>query len=118
MKSTVLQEEDVLPPRLLVYVILGVIAFSLVIVGIAYGILRSSERSLRPSGQFPETRLGPIVERSNVYEELFGQAGDGQMLARSARQELETYTWINQEKRIVRVPIEVAIDLYVKSEIP
>ena len=113
--TSVRQEEDVLPPRLILYVILGAVAFSLLLVGIAYGILLNRERVLRPSMQFPEQSLGPIVERSKVYEELFGNAGDGQMLFRSGRESLEKFEWVDQEKRIVRVPIGVAIELYVNS---
>lgn len=116
--SSVHQEEDVLPPRLLVYVILGVIFISLVLVAVALGILRSSERALRPDGQFTEKSLGPIVERSNVYEDLFGQAGNGQVLAREQRRALSEYIWLDREKRIVRVPIAIAVDLYIRSEVP
>ena len=116
--ATVQQEEDVLPPRLIVYVILGVIAFSLLLVGIAYGILRSREHALRPSGKFPELSLGPIVERSNVYEELFGNMGQGQLFVQLGRQSLERFQWADREKRIVRVPIGTAIELYVNSGAP
>lgn len=113
--TSVKQEEDVLPPRLIVYVILGVIAFSLLLVGIAYAILRSREHALRPSGAFPELSLGPIVERSNVYEELFGNTGQGQLFVQLGRQSLERFQWEDREKRIVRVPIGTAIELYVNS---
>lgn len=116
--SSVRQEEDVLPPRLLVYVIMGLIVFTLVLVAIAFGILRSCEKSLRPDGIFSEMSLGPIVERSNVYEDLFGQVGNGQVLIRAQRRALTHYGWLDQEKRFVQVPIDVAIDLYIKSEVP
>jgi len=116
--SSVHQEADILPPRLLVYVILGVLVISLVLVAVAFGILRFSEQALRPDGQFSEMSLGPIIERSNVYEDLFGQAGEGQILTRVNRQTLDGYAWINKEKRIVRVPIEIAVDLYIKSDVP
>jgi len=113
-----IQEEDVLPPRLLLYVILGVIAFSLLLVGIAYAILRNREHALRPSMQFPEESLGPIMERSNVYENLFGNEGDGQSLVRAGRESLDRLEWVDREKRIVRVPIGTAIELYVNSGAP
>jgi hypothetical protein len=116
--ESVQQEEDVLPPRLILYVILAVIAFSLLIVGISYGILRASERELRPSGKFPERSLGPIVERSNVYEELFGNAGPGQVGVREGRQALERFEWVDRDRRIARVPIDTAIELYVNSRGP
>jgi hypothetical protein len=117
-QSSVQQEEDILPPRLIMYVILGVVAFSLLLVGVAYGILRSSERALRPSGQFPEQSLGPIAERSNVYEELYGNGGEGQLLFHRGQLSLERFEWSDREKRIVRVPIGTAIELYVNSGAP
>jgi hypothetical protein len=116
--TSVRQEEDVLPPRLILYAVLGTVAFSLLLVGIAYGILKQSERALRPSGRFPERALGPIVERSNVYEELYGEAGDGQILLRSGKQSLERFDWADREQRVVRVPIGTAIQLYVNSGSP
>lgn len=116
--TSVHQEEDILPPRLLLYVILGVIGFSLFLVGVAYGILRSSEDTLRPSGRFSEVWLGPIVERSNVYEELYGNAGEGQLRVREGRAALGRFEWADRERRTVRVPIETAIELYVNSRAP
>ena len=117
-QASVQQEEDLLPPRLIMYVILGVVAFSLLLVGVAYGILRSSERALRPSGQFSEQLLGPIAERSNVYEDLFGNGGEGQLLFHTGQMSLERFEWADREKRIVRVPIGTAIELYVNSGAP
>lgn len=117
-REDVRQEEDVLPPRLILYAVLGTVAFSLLLVGISYGILRNSERALRPSGRFPERSLGPIIERSNVYEELYGNAGDGQLLVRSGSQALERFEWADRDKRVVRVPIGTAIELYVNSGAP
>jgi hypothetical protein len=118
INSNVRQEEDVLPPRLLMHSMMGMIGFSLVILGVAYGILRSSERALRPSGEFSEMWLGPIVERSNVDEDLYGNAGAGQLLQRDDRAALERFEWVNREQRIVRMPIEMAIELYVNSAAP
>ncbi|HRI66296.1 MAG TPA: hypothetical protein PK156_18740 [Polyangium sp.] len=115
---SVRQEEDVLPPRLLLYVMVGMIAFSLAIAGVAYVILRSQERALRPSGEFSEMWLGPIIERSNVYEDLYGNAGPGQLQNRNDQAELEQVEWANREQRIVRVPIEMAIELYVSASAP
>lgn len=116
--TTVHQEEDILPPRLIIYVILGVITFSLLIVVVSYGILRSREHALRPDGRYPELALGPITERSNVYEQLFGQAGYGQFDVRDGRQSLQRFEWADRDKRTVRVPIDLAIELYVNSGTP
>jgi len=113
--ESVKQEEDTLPPRLILYVVLAMVAFSLLLVCISYGILRSRERALRPSAKFPEQTLGPIVERSNVYEELFGNRGRGQVDVRAGRQSLERFEWVDEQRRIVRVPIDSAIELHVNS---
>lgn len=116
--GTVKQEEDVLPPRLILYVILAVIAFSLLLVGVSYAILRGREHALRPSGSFPEQSLGPIMERSNVHEELYGNVGRGQVEVRAGRESLEHFDWVDREQRIVRVPIDVAMELFVNSRGP
>jgi len=104
-------EEDVLPPRLLVYVLLAVLGFSAVLAGISYAIQRSREKALRPSGLFPEMDLGPIRVRSNVEETLFTGLGAGQVLMIQGRQRLERFDWIGDDKRRVKVPIDVAMDL-------
>lgn len=110
------QEEDILPPRLIVYVIFAAVGFALLIVVTATGIWQSDIHKLRPSGQFSEMWLGPIVERSNVYEELFGAAGPGQMQVHEARVSLEKFVWVDREKGIVRVPMDKAIQMYVNEQ--
>lgn len=115
---SVRQEEDILPPRLIVYVIFATVGFALLIVVIATGIWRFDIHQLRPSGQFSEMWLGPIVERSNVYEELYGAAGPGQMQVQEARASLEKFVWVDRDKGIVRVPIDKAIQMYVNAQQP
>jgi len=105
------QEDDVLPPRLITYAVLGSVAFALVLTGISYGIQRSREATLRPSGVYPEANLGPIKERSNVHEELFSNLGRGQIVHLTKRQELERFDWVGEDHTKVRVPIDVAMDL-------
>ncbi|TKD09501.1 hypothetical protein [Polyangium fumosum] len=109
------QEEDVLPPRLILYAVLGSIAFAFVLSGISYGIQRSREAALRPSGVYPEMKLGPIEERSNVHEELFSNLGQGQVLERKQRQSLQQFEWLGEDHRKVRVPVDVAMDLVVSG---
>lgn len=113
--ESVKQEEDVLPPRLLVYALFGAIAFSLALVGVSIGIQRSREAELRPSGAFPEKDLGPIQERSNVHEELYSNLGRGQIVLLTQRQLLERFDWVGDDRRTVRVPIDVAMDLVVNG---
>ncbi|MDC0747559.1 hypothetical protein [Polyangium mundeleinium] len=105
------QEEDVLPPRLILYAVLGSIAFALVLSGVSYGIQRSREAVLRPSGVYPEEKLGPIKERSNVHEELFSNLGQGQILERTQRQSLQQFEWVGEDRKKVKVPVDVAMDL-------
>ncbi|HVK63828.1 MAG TPA: hypothetical protein VM694_05125 [Polyangium sp.] len=109
--GSVKQEEDVLPPRLILYAVLGSITFSLVLSGISYGIQRSREATLRPSGVYPEMHLGPIEERSNVQEVLFSNLGQGQILELTQRQSLQPFEWMGEDRQKVRVPIDVAMDL-------
>jgi hypothetical protein len=53
-----------------------------------------------------------------VYEELFGNVGPGQVGVREGRQALERFEWIDRDRRVVRVPIDTAIELYVNSRGP
>ncbi|MDI1446925.1 hypothetical protein [Polyangium sp. 6x1] len=109
------QEEDVLPPRLIMYAILGSIAFAFVLSEVSYVIQRSREAVLRPSGIYPEEKLGPIEERSNVPEELFSNFGKGQILNDTKRQSLQQFEWVGEDRRRVRVPVDVAMDLVVSG---
>jgi hypothetical protein len=109
--GSVKQEEDVLPPRLITYALAGSIAFALALTGVSYGIQRSREAGLRPSGVYPEAALGPIQERSNVHEELFSNLGRGQIVHLTKRQSLERFEWVGEDRTKVRVPIDVAMDL-------
>ncbi|MDI3287980.1 hypothetical protein [Polyangium sp. 15x6] len=109
------QEEDVLPPRLIMYAVLGSIAFALVLTGVSYGIQRYREAELRPSGVYPEEHLGPIQERSNVHEELFSNLGRGQIVHLTKRQSIERFEWVGEDRSKVRVPIDVAMDLVVSG---
>ncbi|MDI1480961.1 hypothetical protein [Polyangium sp. y55x31] len=109
------QEEDVLPPRLIMYAVLGSIGFALVLTGVSYGIQRSREAALRPSGVYPEMHLGPIEERSNVHEELFSNLGRGQIVELTKRQSIEQFEWVGEDRAKVRVPIDVAMDLVVSG---
>lgn len=109
------QEEDVLPPRLIMYALLGSIGFALVLTGVSYGIQRSREAVLRPSGVYPEMKLGPIKERSNVREELFSNLGQGQLVELTRRQSIERFEYVGEDRDKVRVPIDVAMDLVVSG---
>jgi hypothetical protein len=109
--GSVKQEDDVLPPRLILYIILAALAFSGLLGVISYGIQRSREAALRPSGVFGEQNLGPIMERSNVHQEVFSNLGKGQVHAQTGRQSLDLLGWADEERRLVRVPIDVAMDI-------
>jgi len=109
------QEEDTLPPRLILYAILGSLAFSLVLGVASWSLQKTREHDLRPSDDYPEARLGPIMERSNVHEELYSQLGRGQVFEKTGRQALHSFQWVDDQKKVIRVPIDMAIDLYVEQ---
>jgi len=109
------QEDDILPPRLILYTILGAVGVCLALSLVSFGIQRKRELVLRPSDQYPERALGPIVERSSVHEELFSELGRGQVQARAAAQSLARFGWVDRERGLVRVPIDVAMDLVVEE---
>jgi hypothetical protein len=67
---------------------------------------------LRPSGQFPEQRLGPRHDVARVQEDLFGGPGLGQLLNAEAQRLLNTYRKDATQANVVRIPIAEAVDLY------
>ena len=57
----------------------------------------------------------PGGEVSNVHTELFRRPLAGELLKERQRQALGRYGWVDQQRGVVRVPIDVAIELVAKE---
>jgi len=110
------QEEDTISWSKLLLGALASLAIMTVLIVAAWGSLKASEASVRPSGVFPEERLGPRRAVTEVQVDLFGDRGFGQVLNDKKRRELSTFGWVDRERRRVRVPIDVAMDLVVEEK--
>ena len=103
----VAQEEDRVPSRWFFAVFVGLVSIAVALIGWAVALVGSTEHALRPSGEFPERHMvpaGPLAAR--VYE---GPA-IGTIDADTKRRLLATYGWVDRDRRIVRIPVNDAID--------
>lgn len=115
-RPDVRQEVDNPPWRRVLLIVLAVIVI-LMLLGIwSTAILRERQEALRPSGRFPEQDLGPR-RKVGVEERLFqergitGEEGRGQALTRRKLEELSRFGWVDQDRGLVRIPIEDAMRL-------
>jgi hypothetical protein len=109
------QEEDTIPwGRVLLGLLVSFAIIAALIVA-AWSCLKTSEARIRPSGVFPEERLGPRRSVTEVQADLFGEIGFGQRLNDKKRKELSRFAWVNREQKRVHVPIDLAMALVVEE---
>jgi hypothetical protein len=109
--TAVSQEEDVVP-RLRVlglFVVTGLVG--LLLGGWAWLNLKNTEKSVRPSLVFPERELGPRRNVSHVLESIYGERSAGQVLNEQKHREIESFRWVDRDRRIVAIPIDDAMAL-------
>ena len=111
------QEDDVVPPWKVLLAALLVLSISAVLVVWAVSASRAHEAALRPSGGFPEQHLGPRHMVARVRQDLFGEQR-GKSFNAERRAELESWGWVDPGRGLVRVPIDVAIDLVASGRRP
>ncbi len=107
----VFQEPDQLPRALLLRIAAGTVIVGISLCLIAYFFLRAQEHALRPSSKFPEAALPPPHRVGQVRQELFTITAPQPTPLEAQSRTLEQYGWIDRGRGLVRVPIEVGIDL-------
>lgn len=110
------QEPDIVPGRTVTGVGIGVVVAVVLSVVIALSIGKCRSRQLGhvwvPPLAWPEIK-GDI----NAMEtRLFSVEAQGLAEHQRAEARLHGYGWIDRSRRIVHVPIDVAIDLYLKAQ--
>ncbi len=70
---------------------------------------------LRPSRDFPESRLEPQREVVMIQQELFSDRGPGQLLDSERRKALESFSWADRAQNRVNIPIEDAMGLVIEE---
>lgn len=108
-RPDVRQEHDLLPPRLILYIMIGVIAFSVLLVYVAWRLQVYKTLELRPSGRFPEEHIELPIGVERIRFTLFDRPAAGIALHAEQRRALESYGWVDKERRIARIPIEEAM---------
>ncbi|HEX6838712.1 MAG TPA: hypothetical protein VF334_19175 [Polyangia bacterium] len=108
--------DDIVPRALVLRVLMwtGIIGVSLCV--IAYLILAANERALRPGRKFPERWLPAPHEVSNVRQEPFAPATPASTIADGERARLRSYGWVDQQKRVVHIPIDRAVELLLAGQ--
>jgi hypothetical protein len=107
------QEDDLLAGRALTA--LGV-AVVLIVIGAGFGVsclVVGRERTLRPSGAFPERLLPRPSEHSAIEQDSFERPSRAKRQHEREAKVLGSYGWTDRGRGLVRIPIDRAIDLYV-----
>src|SRR5688500_18729303 len=106
-------EEDALPAGRLLLIFGGIIVIAVVWVVVAWFLLDHSENAHRPGRGFPERELAARDVVSGIEQTLIETRDHGVELAREKQRQLEGYQWVDREQRIVRIPIEKAMEIVV-----
>jgi hypothetical protein len=107
------QEEERID-RTWLYITLAILApFLFVLAMAAKGWFGVSSREAAAQGvpTLPE----PAAEVSDVHAELFERPLAGELLKERQKQTLEQYGWVDRQRGVVRIPIDVAIELVAKD---
>jgi hypothetical protein len=111
------QENEQVNRRLTLGVMLWVIVFGVLLSGAARLLL--SVRSDRLEHARAASAPQPIAaEVSAVHNRPFRAQAEGQERKAAQRHRLQSYGWVDREHGLVRIPIDVAIDLEVEEHAP
>ncbi len=108
---------DILPGKPVAVVAVTVFLFGLLLVGVAWLLLRAyrGDVGFRPPTTPPEpapARLGGILQTP-----LPGD-GPGRQLLREESAALERWGWVDRERELVRLPLDLAVERLLAGESP
>ena len=111
-------EEDLVASGRIVWV--GVVAMIVFVAGSLAAVwqLQATRRALYPDGpaalpsQAGQAKIGIVEQR------LFENANQGVAWREQARRRLDGYGWVDEEKGIVHIPIDRAMDMVEKGDRP
>lgn len=89
-----------------------------VLLCIVAALLLSARVRTLPRAQSAPEAVRPEPEISNVRSELFRGPGAAERLNASQRQKLEHFGWVDRERQLVHIPIELAMDLEARGAQP
>lgn len=111
----VLQEDDHVSHLGVILGMLVVFAITAAMIVWAWATTDQGLAERRPSGDFPEERLGPRRDVQGVRQAILRQRGVGEVRDAHSPGELDTYRWLDPDRRIVTLPIEQAMDRVVEE---
>lgn len=94
-----------------------VILFGVLLCVAASLILTARTRTLSRAESVPAAPR-PEAEVSNIRTELFRSPLAGERLKAEQRRKLGAFGWVDRERRVVRIPIEDAMDLEAQGAQP
>jgi len=106
------QESEHIGAGITLRITLWVTLFSVALCFAAIALLSARSRTLSRAQSEPEP-VSPAPEVHNIRTELFTRPAAGELLNARQRSELRGYGWVDRERGIVSIPIDVAIDLEV-----
>jgi hypothetical protein len=106
----VTHEAERIARKAIVWVSAGVIAFAIVLGGIALLLFEVRRAAIGARIEDSQPQPGRVV--SDVRTDLFHpHAGAGDLDKIRQRRDLEHFSWVDREHGILRIPIDTAIDL-------
>jgi len=110
--------DDIVPRVLVLRVLMWTIIISFVLCTIAYLLLVAHERAYRPGRKFPERNLPAPHMVANVRQSPFDPPTPGSTIDDDERVLLHSYGWVDKDKRLVRIPIDRAVELILAGARP
>lgn len=105
------QSEDVLPIRAVLYALGGTLLAGATLAALAGLLLVLWRGAIHPSGRFPDQALGPPHTVAGVRQGVFSLLHTGAERAAAQKKTLSSWSVVDQKAGLVRMPIDVAIDL-------
>jgi hypothetical protein len=96
-------------------VMISVLVFSTLLCIVASLVLSARSRT-RTHATASVAAVRPEPEVSGVRMQLLKQPGAGQQLKAQQQNALRSYGWVDKERGIVRIPIDVAMDLDLQEQ--
>ena len=92
-----------------------VMLFGVVLCSVASLMLSARNHSLERSERVSASVQRPEPEVSNVRSELFRNPVAAERLKAAQRKKLGEFGWVDQGQRVVRIPIDLAMDLELEA---
>jgi hypothetical protein len=110
-----LQEDDQVSHRNVILGMLVVFAVTAAMIVWAWATTDQGLAERHPGRDFPDERLGPRKDVLGVRQAILRHRGVGETRNPYPRSGLDTYRWIDPDRRTVTLPIEQAMDRIVQE---